>query len=113
MSLQYPTAACPVCSGSDFRIKYEKIKGVDGGRYDLVVCVGCGFGTVFPMPSTEKLTHFYSAGYESRTKTNIYDHAGKEDFIKTNKSDIEDNLALLSLLCPYRTASPARLLDVG
>ncbi len=113
MSPQHLTAVCPVCSERDFRIKYEKIKGVDTNRYNLIVCSGCGFGTVSPLPFTEALTHFYSAGYESRTKTNIYGHKNKEDFIQTNKSDIEDNLTLLSMLEPYRTVSHKRLLDVG
>lgn len=104
---------CPVCSGNEFRIKYEGLKGVDGKRYDFVVCTACGFGTISPLPSNEELTNFYSANYESRTKTNIYHHVSPHDFIETNKSDIEDNLTLLSLVEPYRTPEHQRLLDVG
>lgn len=111
MKRSYPT--CPVCSENDFRIKYGGIKGVDGKRYDLIVCNACNFGTVFPMPSVDELTDFYSANYESRTKVNIYDHANKEDFIETNKSEVEDNLTLLSLVDSYRTSNHKRLLDVG
>lgn len=104
---------CPVCSGNDFLVKYEGIKGVDSRRYDVIVCVACGFCTVSPMPSSEELTNFYSADYESRTKVNIYDHVSKSDFIETNKSDIEDNLKLLSLIETHRTNKQKKLLDVG
>lgn len=111
MAQTYPV--CPVCSGNNFRIKYVGIKGVDYKQYDFIVCTACGFGTISPMPSNEELTDFYSANYESRTKTNIYHHVSGSDFIETNKSVIEDNLTLLSLIKPYRTAEQKRLLDVG
>lgn len=104
---------CPVCSESDFHVRYEGIRGVDDKRYDFIVCTTCGFGTISPPPSASELTDFYSANYESRTKVNIYDHVSAHDFIETNKSDIEDNFTLLSLIEPYRTAEQKRLLDVG
>lgn len=107
----YP--ACPVCSGTDFQIKYCGLEGVNGKRYDLITCVTCDFSTVSPMPSAEELANFYSCSYTSRTKTNIYDHLSAKDFIDTNKSVIEDNLTLLSLIDPYRHPGQTRLLDVG
>lgn len=65
------------------------------------------------MPSNEELTDFYSIHYASRTKANIYDHKNREDFLETNKSVIEDDLTLLSLIEPYRNPQQKRLLDVG
>lgn len=111
MRQSYPT--CPVCSENDFWIKYRSIKGVDGKRYDLIVCNVCNFSTVSPMPSAETLTEFYSTSYTSRTKVNIYNHKNTRDFIETNKSVIEDNLTLLSLIDRYRTPRQKHLLDVG
>lgn len=108
-----PAVDCPVCSSTDFRIRYEGLGGVDGNRYDFITCRECGFGTVSPMLSDDALTDFYTASHASRTKINIYEHADAEDFIKTNQSVIEDNLTLLSLVEPYRTPEQTRFLDVG
>lgn len=111
MRRSYPI--CPVCSENDFRIKYKRIKGVDGKQYNLIVCNTCNFGTVFPIPSAQALTDFYSTSYASRTKINIHNYENTKDFIDTNKSVVEDNLTLLSLVEPYRTPGQKRLLDVG
>lgn len=104
---------CPVCSGGDFRLTYEGITGIDNQQYDLITCASCGFATVSPLPSAAALAEFYSANRESRTKSNIYEHGDAKDFIDTNKSVIEDNLTLLSLIEPYRSSGQKRLLDVG
>lgn len=113
MKQPHLVVSCPVCSGNDFQITYAEVTGVDGKLYDFVVCAACGFGAISPLPSARGLADFYSAGHTSRTRTNIYDHENTEDFIKTNKSVIEDNLTLLSLIDPYRAPAQTRLLDVG
>ncbi len=50
---------CPVCAGRHAHLLYA----VDGMRYQVVTCAGCGLGLLFPLPRCEEIARFYPPDY--------------------------------------------------
>lgn len=53
------TPPCMICQGTSARSRYS----IEGVSEELVVCRTCGIGSIFPMPSLQRIRQFYPAEY--------------------------------------------------
>lgn len=94
------TPPCPVCDARQARPTFE----LEGRTARIVVCVGCGLGSLHPLPSEEEVRGFYPADY--------YGHEGTK-FVGLVEAPLRWVAARHVRFIVHDLPRGARVLDVG